>query len=654
MKKIALLLFPLSLAAQEPLTYEAFGQLYSVGNFGQGPADGFTDLVLIDQATGTFQVGFSQANQSLIWTQVTESGQIEISSLAVGRMQNDDRDEFAMTGPLSNRVSLFETDQSTLTSNTRHLYPAEPGTEQIAPISINANAPVDLLVFGNNGVSATRQAFEGINSLWEGTDANLYAQVRTVHHDKSPGGSSKLIYRQLNEIISADPNAITITNEKTLGGVIATDDTRLTYGFFEGSDDAHIIFYDRGTQSAQSCQITQNAAGWTAPSTLNFPKALEALVTISRAGQDRIVALYLDHTASLFSYNGSSLTQITSLPGNHDLIAPLGEGQFLSKDGDIWETLSANDGSLNETGVLPTTIAGSNVLFVSGEPFVDPAASPLFSAQVGQWTTVASGGNSNWNVTALTQTANGLGNPSTQPVTPNPGSNHALVNQFLPEVSVSLLNGSSGAATPEVFIIPNGGNFLTVEDEPLEIPVSFSSSLNDARVFYRLGLAGPWIETEGPITLNAPGVLQAFAKKGNQTSPIQSAIFTSAIPASLIPGDMVDLNNNGLSDQWEESFGISDPLGDQDNDGANNLEEFQNQTDPQNPLSGAIVVSGELTAQFLGDKIILRWPVGLAGKKLQSSSDLNGWDDINSGIVQNGSFFEYEVLNPTKGFFRLW
>jgi len=653
MKKIALLLFPLSLAAQEPLTYEAFGKLYSIGNFGQGPADEFTDLVLIDQATGTFQVGFSQADQAVIWTQATESGQSNISGLAVGQLQNDDRDEFALTSPFSNRVSLFETNQSTLTTNTRHLYPAEPGTEQITPFSINANSPVDLLVFGNNGLSATSQAFEGTNSLWQGTEINRFEQPRTIDYDKSPGGDSKLVYRQLNQIFSADPTPVTITNKKALTGIVTTDNTRLTYGFFDGSNNAHLLFFDRGTQIARSSRITQDLAGWTTPATLNFPKPLEALVTVARANQDRLVALYEDRTASLFSYNGTSLTQITSLPGNHDLIAPLGAGQFLSKNGNQWQTLNANDGALIEAGVLPTTVTGSNVLFVSGEPFVNPDASPLFSAQVGQWTTVASGANSNWNVTALTQTANGLGNPSTQPVSPNPGSEHALVNQFLPEVSVSLLNGPPGAATPEVFITPGGGNFLPVEDESLEIPVSFSTTLDAAQVFYRLGTNGPWIETTGSLSLNTATTVQAFARKGNVTSPVQSAVFSSLIPASLSPGDIIDFNNNGLSDQWEESFGITDPLGDEDNDGANNLEEFENQTDPQDPLSGSIVVSGQLTAQFEEGKVILRWPVGLAGLNLESSENLENWSVVLSGITQEGSFFEFEIVSPTKGFYRL-
>lgn len=60
-----------------------------------------------------------------------------------------------------------------------------------------------------------------------------------------------------------------------------------------------------------------------------------------------------------------------------------------------------------------------------------------------------------------------------------------------------------------------------------------------------------------------------------------------------------DINNNGLPDIWESSYGLSDPLGDPDNDGAVNLQEAFNKTDPTNPdtdgdglLDGAEIFSG--------------------------------------------------------------
>jgi hypothetical protein len=47
----------------------------------------------------------------------------------------------------------------------------------------------------------------------------------------------------------------------------------------------------------------------------------------------------------------------------------------------------------------------------------------------------------------------------------------------------------------------------------------------------------------------------------------------------------VDSNHNGLPDEWEALYGISDPDGDADGDGATNLEEYRAGTNPTNALS---------------------------------------------------------------------
>ncbi len=44
--------------------------------------------------------------------------------------------------------------------------------------------------------------------------------------------------------------------------------------------------------------------------------------------------------------------------------------------------------------------------------------------------------------------------------------------------------------------------------------------------------------------------------------------------------DLADYDNDGMVDQWEKQYGLSDPSTDADRDGANNLQEFKNGTSP--------------------------------------------------------------------------
>jgi hypothetical protein len=46
-----------------------------------------------------------------------------------------------------------------------------------------------------------------------------------------------------------------------------------------------------------------------------------------------------------------------------------------------------------------------------------------------------------------------------------------------------------------------------------------------------------------------------------------------------------DTNSNQLSDSWEALYGVSDPNGDADGDGANNLNEYWSGTNPTNAAS---------------------------------------------------------------------
>jgi hypothetical protein len=57
----------------------------------------------------------------------------------------------------------------------------------------------------------------------------------------------------------------------------------------------------------------------------------------------------------------------------------------------------------------------------------------------------------------------------------------------------------------------------------------------------------------------------------------------------MIP--LLDANANGMGDDWETLYGVSDPNADADGDGMTNLEEFQAGTDPTNSVSALHITS---------------------------------------------------------------
>ena len=642
----------LPLMAQEPLTYEAFGRLYSVGDFSQNSADGLVDLVVMNQSDGSYSVGFQELGGNMNWSPEVDSGFQSVSALVVGKFATTTSDDFAVTDPLENRVSFFRPDAIQNSPIVRHLYPSSPGTSQLTGVSLNGNRVQDLLSFSYDGSQETRQAFEGGSSLWQSNQDSRSSRLWTVRHERTGRAAPRVIYVNSGVLTSVLGNNSGLSDEKSFPGFVAASNAGLSYGWYDGTDQAHIVVFNPGTNVALSAKISGGASGWSIPAELTFPRALEALVSVPIKEGERLVALYQDRTVTAYDFDGVSLGASTTFAGEHELVVPLKNGRMLTRNGEFWQTWDASTGLEIRSGLLPEVASSSNILFVSAEPFANPTAEPVFAGLVGGWTMLASGGNESWTVTALAPSASGLGGEVTQLVNPSPGADFALVNQYRRDVSVNLISVTPGVPSGEVLITPNGGNFAPLNNEILPVSVSFSSTFPSAQVFYRLGNSGAWSLDTGDLEIKEPTTLQAYAEWKTQRSPVRQAVFMFSDLPDLAASALDDSNGNGISDQWEESFGISDPNADDDGDGESNLTEFQNGTDPRNAASFSQLPENTLTAQVTSDGVIIRWPVSL-GDELQESPDLQSWEQITEGIVQRGNVYEYRVTEPQKSFYRL-
>ena len=632
MKTISTTLFSLlswSALAQEPLTYRAFGKSVT-----STVHEGVRRVAVLDHTKATLTVGTVQASGAMSWDPPLPTGLDEPKILSSLPNSLD----VIVGSEISNRLTFITPGSGA----GEHLYPGGPGPTGVAPFFIDRDAAAELLVAstgegglilealtaGGTTLGTQSQRFP-VSRVWPMRLSNDTAQVSFLGM-MSP---NEFIVGEAGLDVFSDPHAFSVVGNG------------MTYGFYDGSSRARVIVFQTGDRSATSAQISQNLQSWDTLSSLSFPRAIECLVTNE---SQRLGVLYQDGSAQLFDYDGAELSAGAMLPGQHDLLVSLGNDEFLTLSDDSWTRWRGNDGAELGSGLFPRRRLVSNVLFVSGRPFVDPDAVLVQAGRSGDWTVGASASGGSWSIVSLTQSGQGLGNATGESL-PSPGGvGGVLVNQFLPEASFSVLGGAAGVGTPQVFINPGSGTYEGA------INVIFSTTLADARVYYRRSQNDAWMEYEetDSLSISTSTEFYAYAENSAQRSPTRRVKYEIGVSQTLSLGASVDADQNGLSDQWEDAFQVFDPQGDADGDGENNLAEFQNGTDPRDPSSFLPPGQDSLTAQGDADGVIIRWPVSL-GDELQESPDLQSWEQITEGIVQRGNVYEYRVTEPQKSFYRL-
>ncbi|MCX6872479.1 MAG: hypothetical protein NTW21_01530 [Verrucomicrobia bacterium] len=675
-----------SAAAPPPFTYQTPKWQYSTGNFNN---DGQADLVLLERAGGALLVGVQIGATGFGWAPPEASGFTAPTGLCVGGFDNTATDQIAVTGPTENRVSIFTVNYPSLTLGIRHLDPGEPAPAGIAPVDGDGTGAADLFIAGDAGGGGVN-FYQEVLVQTDLAPVTLWRQpawTATYHvwpFVRKLGTPAALAAYQDPEFTVQAVAADGFSSFSPLGGVPSTPDSQMTYGFFDGGTLAQIILYQPGGTTALAAKVTEPTPDffdWAPSLTLTFPRGVQVIVTIPTATGSRLGVIFVNGTAAIYDFNGSTLTLRADLTGTgFDFLAPVGNDAILTAVGAGWEKwdTSAAGGPLHPvaTGTLPLPSSASrvsNIVFASAEPFVDPAAQAVFFGHVRDWTTAAVGGGSLWSVTSLTQDAAGLGNPVTSAYQPVPGALKALVNQYRADVSIRTMDPAAGPDPGTVIISPEAGIYPPLrpyvppvppapEDPGDKFILSFTCTKEHGQVFYRLAAADPWQSYNPalPPILTAAATVEAFAQHDSGRTPTRSASYVFASPDPLAVAGNLDSNGNGLPDQWENAFNITDPGGDADGDGASNLTEFINHTDPRDPASGAAVplaLAFRTIDDGAGRALRLEWSPATSTAILEASDDLQVWTPVVSGMGSDSSGRFYDVpLHPPaipSKFFRL-
>jgi hypothetical protein len=105
----------------------------------------------------------------------------------------------------------------------------------------------------------------------------------------------------------------------------------------------------------------------------------------------------------------------------------------------------------------------------------------------------------------------------------------------------------------------------------------------------------------------SPGKYYIFARITDGSGNTQARYSTAPVNVPAFPAGMhTDSNSNGLPDQWEQRFGVTDPNGDDDGDGVTNAQEYAQATNPLVPNTMAL--SEGATNSFFTTRIALANP----------------------------------------------
>jgi hypothetical protein len=459
-----------------------------------------------------------------------------------------------------------------------------------------------------------------------------------------------------------------------------------------------VFSWTRGNTTLRFRTLSTPAVGivtFGTESTYTMPMSIAQASLITRAGDAPLVAVSLDHgsVVKLYDFDGTTLTLKNSLTppggrkasglipwGNSDGFAMLTRAGLTGPSTQVTRYQPDVNGDyvpVDTDGLPPVARrASGNVFAWHGHPLLNDDATLLGARRAGDWTTSVNNGPTLEAVgeTYVSREA-GLGSAATLQVGVEPvTTSHRTVNQLSATLSSYLFDGALDASAISAKVSPQGGRFAA---STLNVTFTWSGS-GFLAGFYKIN-NGAWTAAGSPgngggsftIPLSGTSTLQLMAQESSTFGvPRKSRLITQvytlgALPETPMSG--VDADGDGLIDEWEKLFGITEPTGDADGDGVSNFAEHNAGTDPQNAqstftppptlpeLTIGVVPQGEGGAYC----ICATWPTNDPSVRLETSTSLGAtavWTVVTTSISVAGDQYVFTTL-PTPGesarFFRL-
>lgn len=660
-------------------------------------------LVVLDKFSGTFTTAVRLPSSELEWSLPRSVGFSPVESLAAGELISVGEPALAVTSRDFNNLQFVPLAEADEMPDAQSLVSPEPRTLA----TLGANSAGRVLAVGYVADPGTAAPLTGHTHgvsfpLWSSFNAAAGPRDAAGIHTR-PGSVPVLIHAA--DLVVAPESMLSAyaVDEATvtkLGDWIGLPQgSRYVYGWFQEDVAAHLV----GGNSATLLSWVPGAAvlrvarladhedgvplsglGWvsSAQRQFSFSRPIRSVhVLLTPMGGHRLLIQWADTAggASVHSFDGDSVPELLSSLDLHGLelegIVPLrvgGDFAALGKRGgvraaDLFSEAGSSGAYQRLTSSLlpalpPQRVFFSNVIVYEGEPLVQPGAVSKKRSRVLDWSLEAALSGSA-NVTALRESGGVLGDAGVGTVSLPLGSTHVMVNQLSATTSMALLSAqtSGQAALPKLILTPPPGNYpAPAPGSSFTVTLSSPGSSFDFGHRYSVS-GGPWLtyDPQVGIELEAAATLRAYAViPPSRAGSIVSAEYVFGPLPELTVQPMVDANANGLSDAWEGLTGISDPGGDDDQDGYYNLAEHNGGSDANDSASKptAALPPGIEWVDGGGPLLPgLRWSAADPVVMLETSADLITWTAVIQGITQQGGEKVYfpSAQNTARQFYRL-
>jgi hypothetical protein len=593
-------------------TYVTPEELQGFGDFN---GDGLLDALVIDRGTGFQRIGTAAADGSLAWQTARATGCPAAEALAVGPIASA-AIGFAVTGKSANQVFLI--DPSAAYTRPTVITPAGIGPAAVAAVDINlpGNDPalLDLVVAShwNSPPTANRRHF--LQSLGSGITAAATAstpqRIERASRVRLAAGGPEVLAAFLRG--GSDEFRVSDSTNPafpTLGSVTGlTPGTDFVHSRFLAGAFSQFVFFVPGAPGIAVSAWNGGALSALAPKSVG-PEPVRSVHLFHDGTRAGIAVIYNDGGhASLFVFNtAGDLVPTGSVvpPAGEKLKGILGtsNGRFSALSGppgmgSTTTTPHHHDGTSWVAGAatpmpgLTAVAPRANVFLYDKEPLVNRDAKLVETLQVPDWSStfaiVLSTGSGpdalRFTVESFAGQAAGLDNPVILDVPQLPvtgASTQALLNQNLPEASVSTASPALGTVPVQISIDPPAGTYTRHVTPRLLVPDPAGIA-----AFYRTSLSNPWIPYVFGSTIAPPGdTLTPFTiwfYAGNSSSGQRSVIRRADYAFAGEPGTL-DSDGDGVPDFVEIQSGLDPRAGpDSDDDGMGDLEELLLGSDPAN------------------------------------------------------------------------